>query len=1106
MSSDLSEAVAPPVRAMEPPPPPDQESRRIIETELETTMLVEAAAGTGKTTSMMRRMVALLAEGRCTTDTMSAVTFTRKAAAELRSRFTVALEKAAAGAEAGAGRARLQDGLAHVERCFIGTIHSFCARLLRQRPVEAGVDVAFEELDEQADGRLRRRAWDEHLARLHAGRDPVLAEIYGLGLRAADLREAYLSLADYPDVQEWPARPLPLDPGRLHGVRAALLERANHARALHRALWQVPNRDRLMRLYLDLPHMVESTRLDRARELVDLLEECAAVEGSSDIKVRSWPAGQTQGRAERDSWLAFLDGHARPLVEARRRQRYEPCLRFLRGAVETYRVLRAERGCLNFQDLLMLAARLLREHAHVRAWFRQRLTHLLVDEFQDTDPVQAEVMLLLTAADPEERDWRRCVPVPGSLFVVGDPKQSIYRFRRADIVTYNEVREIIEAAGRVVPLSSNFRSIRPIIAWANTVSGELFKDGPNEYGPRDTPMDPARPGRHEGHLTGVARLDVPAACTNKEAIRAHEAEFIARTIRDAIDRGLTVPRTPEELAAGRSPAAEPGDFMIVTRTRDPLVAYAQALERLGIPVEVTGGTAVNRIDEVSLLHAALRSIVEPHEGVALVGALRSPLFGISDTELYRYQRDGGRFDLALAGRPGPRGGHERIADAIDRLRAAASWLRLLPPVAAIERIAADLGLWARAAAGRGGPAAGGLGKAIELLRAVHREDGSLRALVRYLDGLLEPEPLEKHDALPARPHARRAVQVMNLHQVKGLEAPVVFLAEGGPRRTFDPDLHVDRRAAAVRGYLVIRGRRGRHGNAPVLAEPEGWEEHRREENHFEGAEENRLLYVAATRAGARIVVCRAAGGKRGGRPAWEELAGLIPAESAAAEPPEVVPPAAAGASLEAGAPREAEARIRERWRAAGAVTFDVQAVKRLSVRGAVRGGRRHGTELGSVVHELLEAAMNDAGTDPGPRAESALHRHALDRALVAGVLQDVRRVMESDLWRRARASPRRLTEVPIQFMVEAGSAVPTMARGVIDLVFLEDGAWVLVDYKTDDPAGRSLDQLAAHYAPQVKRYAEAWEHLTGVPVRETALFFVRAGVHQVVDRSPGPGA
>ena len=209
--------------------PPDQDQRDTVLNELDKTLLVEAAAGTGKTTGMIGRMVNLLASEKCSIDALAAVTFTRKAAAELRARFQVELEKASRSA-ALKPRRLLSDASSHGERCFIGTIHSFCARILRERPVEAGVDVGFEEIDEPADQKLRRRAWDEYIASLYASDSPLLAELEALGLEAGQLAEAFMKFADYPDVEEWPARRLAA-PDHGPAIRTSYRIRPPHATA-----------------------------------------------------------------------------------------------------------------------------------------------------------------------------------------------------------------------------------------------------------------------------------------------------------------------------------------------------------------------------------------------------------------------------------------------------------------------------------------------------------------------------------------------------------------------------------------------------------------------------------------------------------------------------------------------------------------------------------------------------------------------------------------------------------------------------------------------------------------------------------------------------------
>ncbi len=1067
-------------------PPPDQMHRRVIETELSTTLLVEAAAGTGKTTSMIRRMVALLAEGRCAIGEMAAVTFTRKATAELRERFQVALEKAVPAAE-GPARKRLAEALGHIEQCFIGTIHSFCGRLLRERPIEAGVDVAFEELDEDEEYRLRESAWDDYAARLHTGGSAIIHGLEELGLELNRLRDAYMRFADYPDVEQWPAEALEMDEDLVDRARDELRRIAAHAAGLD--LPSHASRDELMPFYRDLPRRVRNTTLSRLSELMDLLEDCTSV---NRFVLKSWPDGTVQGRRERDQWLAFLDTYAKPLVDQWHGKRYGPVLEVLQAAASHFERMRAERGVLSYQDLLMKAAALLRENPHIRTYFRGRFTHLLVDEFQDTDPVQAEVMLLLTADDDTQADWHACVPRPGSLFVVGDPKQSIYRFRRADIVTYNQVRRIIETHGRIVPLNANFRSTEPMINWFNGVSPSLFPAA-DDYSPGDARMDPARTGNATGACSGVLRLIVPDDLGAKNDTIEHEAEIVARTIAHALAERHTVARP------GRDPTpVSPRDFLVLTWTRDPLVIFAEQLQACGVPVEVTGSTAVNDVPEVALLHSLLAALTEPDNPVALVGVLRSELFGISDDELYRYRQGRGHFRFfaedAVAGA-------ERIGAAFKRMRDHASWLDDLQPVAAIERIAADMGLPARAAAAPGGSLrAGGFAKAIELLRAAHRDYWTPADLAAYLWRLIDSQrwPPERHDSLPLRPH-RDAVRVMNLHQAKGLEAPVVFLVEGAGRAPGSYDLFIDRRLGSVRGYFSVRGK-SRRFNRPgrLVAAPPDWDALEAVEKRFRDAEHDRLLYVAATRAGAQLVVSTG--------PRWEKLCEAVDAGDALPGPPVVKGPPAPSGSLAADAPRDFETSLDERWTRLREATYHVRRAKEISIKGrkAAPAAGEHGTEWGTVIHVLLEAAARQPRADLRPLAEAALRENGLEPRQAADAMAQVRQVTNSELWTRARAATPCLTEVPIAYLQPAaGGVVETLVRGVIDLVFRETDGWVIVDYKTDDMPGEPLDPLVKHYAGQVRAYAEAWERETGEPVRETGLFFVRTGVYRTVSHPAG---
>jgi len=534
--------------------PPDNEQRQQILEQLDTTLLVEAAAGTGKTTSMVGRMVALIRAGKSNIDSMAALTFTRKAAAELRARFQIELEKAAR-ESAAQERNRLVHALSHVEQCFIGTIHSFCARLLRERPIEAGVDLAFDEMDEAGDMRLRETAWSEYVAELFATESEVQAELKATGLEISQLRGGFMQFAEYPDVDQWPAPKVEL--AGLPDARAALASYLKHMETVIPAFPKDRGTDKLMSTYEQL------VRLARNRDLskeVDLLEVLAVCKPSVKVTQKCWPDGPKQGKQELVRWRTFAEQIALPCVQRWLEKRYALVIRVLSDAVKQYDRLRAESGHLNYQDLLLGAACLLRDKPEVRRYFGARFTHLLVDEFQDTDPIQAQVMMYLTATDPNEQRWRQCTPKPGSLFVVGDPKQSIYRFRRADIETYNQVKKIINASGgRVVCLTTNFRTSGALVNWGNGVFSDAFPARADRYSPAACPM---LLGRHDGcagELSGLKVLEVAKEHCQKDASIEYEADFIARYIRRALDEEWTVPRTRQELDNGASNTVVAGD-------------------------------------------------------------------------------------------------------------------------------------------------------------------------------------------------------------------------------------------------------------------------------------------------------------------------------------------------------------------------------------------------------------------------------------------------------------------------------------------------------------------------------------------------------------------
>jgi superfamily I DNA/RNA helicase len=237
--------------------------------------------------------------------------------------------------------------------------------------------------------------------------------------------------------------------------------------------------------------------------------------------------------------------------------------------------------------------------------------------------------MLLASSDPGETRWEHALPLPGKLFIVGDPKQSIYRFRRADIDIYNQVRARMEAEGAVLSLTANFRSLPGICDFANRVFPARFPTVSRPEAPKFEKLEPVRPPPVTGS-PAIMRLTLPDGTSPKEA-PGIEAGCIAAWIRS-------------EVAAGRR---RYGDVLVLTRNRPRLTVYADVLEAARIPVEVSGAGMFGGSEDVATLRGLLEALADPLDGVALVGLLRGALFGISDADLYRFREAGGRFDLTM---------------------------------------------------------------------------------------------------------------------------------------------------------------------------------------------------------------------------------------------------------------------------------------------------------------------------------------------------------------------------------------------------------------------------------------------------------------------------
>lgn len=857
----------------------DALARRRIAEELGTTFLVEAAAGTGKTTALVGRMLAAVEAGAAL-DRMVALTFTDKAAGELKLRLREGLERRRAATNDPTLRARFDAGLAALELAHVGTIHGFCAELLRERPVEAQVDPAFEMLAEEETDRLLARAFDAWFAGVLASppdgvRRVLQARRWGAGQDDAgprrDLLRACRDLVERRDfATPWTMPSFPR--------RQRLLEALTAIEAFGEACVASPTRhtdpDWATKFGLDVRARARDLRamLSRSNEAdgLDALESALRALTSASLRNKwgyqltpwKWKGAEdARLEAERTRGVAVAT-----LEEVLRECDEELAARLqleLQDVVARYEDLKRRRGVLDFLDLLALARSLVRDHAGARAELQRRFTHLFVDELQDTDPLQSELLVLLASDDPGQTDWRKVRVVPGKLFVVGDPKQAIYRFRRADLAVYEDVKaRVIEAGGEVLTLSTSFRARPSIQRFVNAAFASTFGSGIAGVQASDVPLAPARADVTDRPTVIVLPIPDPygdwkTEPTDQGVQRSYPdavAAFVAWLLRES---GWTIEDEPIE---GQPNADQKGPRKLAAKDvcllfsrmstgwSDLAEDYVRALEARQVSHVVHGGRSFFDREEILALRQVLAAIEHPDDALAVFAVLRGAFFGFSDPELFSYRETVGplspfahpSFDRGQSSSTSLSSAHA-IADALALLRTLHDTRNERPFADTLSRFLdatrayAGLAFWPSPRQT--------LASVARFVDRARRFDARGATSFRAFADWIEDEAARAGGGdAPYVEEGADGVRLMTVHRAKGLEFPVVILADPSAKaENTRPSRYVD----ATRSLWAV----------PLCgAVPRELNEHADAVRRADTAERARLLYVATTRARELLVV------------------------------------------------------------------------------------------------------------------------------------------------------------------------------------------------------------------------------------------------------------
>lgn len=1140
-------------------------------------LLVSAAAGSGKTRVLTERLMRWITEGDAprSIDNFLIITFSTAAAAELRSRIS---EELSARAAADPGSKRLRRESALVRRAQIGTIHSFCSALLREYAGRAGIAPDFAIADEDRARELRRLSLETVLEAAYAEAEPgfiQLADTVGAGTDDRRLESLVLELhgklQSHARPGDWAARQSELFETGAEDAADTPWGRELLESAADELLWWAGEFDELVRSLAGFEKMGKAY-------VPSFSETASSLRGAAKRAAEGWDALREALPIEFPRLGTLRGGGEDPELAERAKARREACkkaakrlekgftlpsaqlLRDMRATAPAMRALlklvgdfdaeytrrKRRRSLLDFADLEHLAARLLTEPdgspTETAREVSRRYAEVMVDEYQDVSLVQD--MIIRAVSDSGRR-----------LFMVGDVKQSIYRFRLADPTIFLKKYESYadapqpEGVPRRVFLRESFRSRGEVVDAVNAVFGCLMSKGLGEmeYDERAR----LRAGLEYPGVVPVPELvAVPLPGADEDEERPDkievEAAYAARMMRRLVETGAKISEGSALRPLGY------GDIAVLLRSVNVSgPVWRRVLAREGVPVEAGQSGGFFEAPEVAVIISLLAIIDNPRQDVALISVLRSELFGFTNDELteIRLMSGEGDFYAALSARAEVSEKARAFLDTLDRLR---DFARDSELATLIWEIYESLGCMALCSAMRDGE-----GRRARLLRlfelARSFETTGWRGLRRFLDWLRSMRERGEEPAFPDE-DGGGAVRIMSIHRSKGLEFPVVFI--GDTARQFN--------RSDLRGSVLVHPELGlgpkftdaaRGIEYPTLAR-------RAVANRLERellSEELRLLYVAMTRARERLfITCTFADPQKTMdklAPAAQEhipAQALLPMRSMA----EWLICAALGTGGRAltlsiggdeeGAPRRvtpaAQPEPERTGEEASPVDFDALLAWRYPHSGAeTLPSKLTATELKSLAEpdaesaELLPraartfrrpdialAARRLTAAERGTATHLALRylelgalttpeaaREAVNRLAAAGKLSareaaavdaaGLCRFALSPLGRRITAAPRVLREFPFALLCPAERFFPgaegeeLLLQGVVDCCLIEPDGAVIVDYKTDRIAPEAAPERAKRYAAQLETYAWAVSRITGLAVKAKIVYFLQPG-------------
>ena len=1100
----------------------DTLSRNRIVNETDKNFFVEAGAGSGKTTMLVNRMVAMVEAG-INIDKICAITFTKAAANEFYERFQKLLiersnpdyfweDKGIAGqlpCPTPQTRANCDEALKNIDLCFMGTIDSFCNMILSEHPSEAKIpsdsvlitDVDASVMYGQYFVRICEGDYGEELAGmartfnlLQRDGKKVFIECmpyfmdnrnvhfnipretdYDIDIIFADVRKELIGLMKFlcdhtyfeysgnkPSQEVW---------AEIEKYYKIIRRRwsTNYGNVLY-ALGKLPKICIENKAYEECPEHLKKW-FDKRRGFYSFTAD-----------------------------FAFTSDELNRLKYSISMTLFDECKKRLE---QEFR----EKGRLTFFDYLYYLREMLKEDAEhnegrLISYISKKHQYFLIDEFQDTNPMQAEIFFYLSSEKPAKR-WEQCVPRPGSLFIVGDPKQSIYRFRGADVKSFLYVKELfIDHVGDVLSLCRNFRSTKNLCEYFNRVFVKLL---PEETSDQSKFEEIPLPEETVNEFQGVFKYDVHEGKADNEKHR--DRLLIPKIIKGLVNN--------EEYKIRAKGDKEPrpirySDFMIITFGKSKLAPLMAELKCREIPVKVEGKIPFETNEALRETFNLYSAITNTDDMLSLYGSLKGNLFGLLDKDILDYKKCGGVLSL-MSDFDRTECNDEfalKVADAIDEIKPWIKKTQIMSPAALFAGIVEGFKIFNYVSTDN----VEVLYYTIELIRNAEKSSIIVnhKDCVQYVAELLSGT--SDQERCLALSNKVDCVRMANLHKVKGLEAPIVILASAynGQKAVVK---RIEHSPDSTEGYIFKKGPEDGGFKATPYFETSVFREQSEAEELSRNAETQRLIYVGATRARNALIVSQ----RYQLKPRSEEELILASKWSPIVEEdtadifeylgkPEYkeAPPLTIKDPVDLYKKGEEECVISRSEEGAPRKNEDSSYTiinpSMLRVKSKVSDShdgddeekvepvdRRYPRLLGTTVHRLMEILVSSKGNMDVEAVVNEVIREfknrtdaqLLDKLNVS--LKSVANAMKNGGYPQTNDVPQDLLNV-LMNTDEVYCEVPfsykdkeVIIKGIMDVVYCANGMWHIIDYKTN----AEDNDLDTKYQNQLAAYVKAFKATTG---------------------------